>query len=92
MQKTRSIKPQKKLSQMCQNGKSGKNGKKPGNSLDQLLNALQQNDTEAAKLKPANGNMGNEGKMSQEQMAEMQKLAGEQQTMQKNLQQLNEEF
>ena len=36
--------------------------------------------------------MGNEGKMSQEQMAEMQKLAGEQQTMQKNLQQLNEEF
>ena len=81
-----------KLSQMCQNGKPGKDGKKPGSGLDQLLNALQQMIQKQQSLNKQLGNMGNEGKMTQEQMAEMQRLSGEQQTMQKNLQQLNEEF
>jgi len=35
---------------------------------------------------------GNQGKLNQEQMAEMQRMAQEQETIKKNLQQLNEEF
>lgn len=80
-----------KLQQMC------KNGMKPGNgsSLQQLMDALNQM---IAKQQTLNGKMGqfgqngNQGNLSQKEMAEMQRLAMEQQTIQKNLQNLNEDF
>ncbi len=83
-----------KMAQMCQNGKPG-NGKKPGMGLQQLLEQLQQM---IAKQQQLNNQMqgmspnGNQGKLSQEQMAQMQKLAMEQQQIKDGVNQLNEEF
>ncbi len=82
-----------KMTKMCQSGKPG-NGKS-GSSLEQLLQALQQMIQRQQSLNQKMGEMGtngNQGKLNQEQMAQMQKLQMEQQTIQKNLQQLNEEF
>jgi hypothetical protein len=74
-----------------------KNGKKPGNgsSLSQLLDALQQMIARQQQLNEQMGKMGmkgNYGKYSQEELSQMQRLAAEQETVRKNLQQLNEEF
>ncbi len=83
-----------KMQQMCQNGKPG-NGKKPGMGLQQLLEQLQQM---IAKQQQLNNQMqgmspnGNQGKLSQEQMAQMQRLAMEQQQIKDGVNQLNEEF
>ena len=83
-----------KMQQMCQNGKPG-NGKKPGMGLQQLLEQLQQM---IAKQQQLNNQMqgmmpnGNQGKLSQEQMAQMQKLAMEQQQIKDGVNQMNEEF
>lgn len=83
-----------KMQQMCQSGKPG-NGKKPGQGLQQLLEQLQQM---IAKQQQLNNQMqgmmpnGNQGKLSQEQMAQMQKLAMEQQQIKDGVNQLNEEF
>lgn len=83
-----------KMQQMCNSGKPG-NGKKPGMGLQQLLQQLQQM---IAKQQQLNNQMqgmnpnGNEGKLSQEQMAQMQKLATEQQQIKDGVNQLNEEF
>jgi len=80
-----------RLKSMCQNGN------KPGNgsSLSELLQALQQMIARQQALNQKMGQIGppgNQGQYSQEQMAQMQKLAMEQQTIQKSLQQLNQEF
>lgn len=80
-----------RLKSMCQNGN------KPGNgsSLSELLQALQQMIARQQALNQKMGQIGppgNQGQYSQEQMAQMQKLAMEQKTIQKNLQQLNQEF
>ena len=83
-----------KMQQMCKSGKPG-NGKKPGMGLQQLLQQLQQM---IAKQQQLNNQMqgmnpnGNQGKLSQEQMAQMQKLALEQQQIKDGVNQLNEEF
>jgi hypothetical protein len=74
-----------------------KNGKMPGNgsSLSQLLQALQQMIARQQALNQQMGKIGqngNQGKYSQEELAQMQKLALEQETIRKNVQQLNEEF
>ncbi len=82
-----------KMEKMCKNGKPG-NGKS-GSSLEQLLQALQQMIQKQQSLNQKMGEMGtngNQGNLTQEQMSQMQKLSGEQQTIQKNMQQLNEEF
>ena len=68
-------------------------GDKQGHIL--LLQALQQMIARQQALNQKMGQIGppgNDGKYSQEQMAEMQRLAAEQQSIKKNLQQLNEEF
>jgi hypothetical protein len=80
-----------RLQSMCQNGN------KPGNgsSLSQLLQMLQQMIARQQMLNQKMGEIGppgNQGQYTQEQMAQMQKLALEQETIKKNLQQLNEEF
>jgi hypothetical protein len=80
-----------RLKSMC------KSGNKPGNgnSLSQLLQALQQMIARQQMLNQQMGKMGmngNYGKYSQEQMAQMQRLAMEQETIRNNLQHLNEEF
>lgn len=83
-----------RMQQMCQNGQSGK-GNKPSSSLQQLMQQLQQMIQRQQGLNQKMQGLqqnGNQGNMSQEQMAEMQKLAMEQETIKKNLQQLNEEF
>ena len=80
-----------RLQQMCQSGKNPGNG----SSLSQLLQALQQMIARQQALNQKMGQIGppgNDGKYSQEQMAEMKRLAAEQQSIRKNLQQLNEEF
>ncbi|KXK46362.1 MAG: hypothetical protein UZ05_CHB002002358 [Chlorobi bacterium OLB5] len=81
---------------MCQSGKPGDGeGKKPGSGLQQLLQQLQQM---IAKQQQLNNQMqgmnpnGNQGKLSQEQMAQMQRLALEQQQIKDGVNQLNEEF
>ncbi|HJY64417.1 MAG TPA: DUF4175 family protein [Ignavibacteria bacterium] len=83
-----------RMQQMCQNGMSGK-GNKPSSSLQQLLQMLQQMIQRQQALMQKMDGMGlngNQGKLNQEQMAEMQRMAQEQETIKKNLQQLNEEF
>jgi hypothetical protein len=83
----------KQLQQMCQSG--NKPGNKPGSSLQQLLQMLQQMIARQQALNQQLNSMlqqGNQGKLSQQQMAEMQRMAQEQETIRKNLQQLNEEF
>ncbi len=80
-----------RMKSMCQSGQ------KPGsgNSLSQLLQGLQQLIARQQALNEKMGQIGppgNQGKYSQEQMAQMQKLAAEQETIKKNLQELNEEF
>ncbi len=85
-----------RMQQMCQSGKPGDGeGKKPGSGLQQLLQQLQQM---IAKQQQLNNQMqgmnpnGNQGKLSQEQMAQMQRLALEQQQIKDGVNQLNEEF
>ena len=83
-----------KMQQMCQTGKSGKNGK-PSMSLNQLLQQLQQLIQRQQSLNqqmPGFQPNGNQGQLNQEQMAQMQKLALEQQQLKENLNQLNDEF
>jgi len=81
-----------RMQQMCKNGQSGK-GNKPSSSLQQLMQMLQQMIQRQQGLnQKMQGLNGNQGNMSQEQMAEMQRLQMEQETIKKNLQQLNEEF
>ena len=83
-----------KMQQMCQNGKPG-NGKKPGMGLQQLLQQLQQMISKQQQLNQQMQGMnpnGNQGKLTQEQMAQMQKLATEQQQIKDGVNQLNEEF
>jgi hypothetical protein len=80
-----------RLQSMCQSGQN------PGNSssLSQLLQALQQMIARQQALNDKMGQIGppnNMGQYSQEQMAQMQRLAAEQETIKKNMQQLNEEF
>lgn len=80
-----------RLQSLCQSGQ------KPGDgsSLSQLLQALQQMIARQQAMNEKMGQIGppsNQGQYSQEQMAQMQKLAVEQETIKKNLQQLNEEF
>ncbi len=83
-----------RMQQMCQNGKQG-NGKKPGSGLQQLLQQLQEM---IAKQQQLNNQMqglnpnGNQGKLTQEQMAQMQRMAVEQQKIKDGVNQLNEEF
>jgi len=80
-----------KLESMCQSG----NKPGMGNSLQQLLQALQQLIERQQGINQQLGQLspeGKEGKFTQEQMAQMQRLALEQETVRKNLQQLNEEF
>jgi hypothetical protein len=80
-----------KMQSMCQGG--NKPGK--GNSLQQLLQALQQMIARQQALNQQMGKFGpngNEGKYSQQDLAQMQRLAGEQQAIQKSLQQLNDEY
>ncbi len=83
-----------KMQQMCNSGKQGK-GKKPGMGLQQLLQQLSEM---IAKQQQLNNQMqgmnpsGNQGKLTQEQMAQMQKLAVEQQQIKDGVNQLNEEF
>lgn len=82
-----------KMQKMCQNGQPGKG--KNGSSLEQLMQQLAQMIAKQQSLNQKMGEMGtngNQGKLTQEQMAEMQKLSMEQSTVQKSLQQLNEEF
>jgi hypothetical protein len=79
-----------RLKSMCQNG-----NKPGGSTLSQLLMALQQMIARQQALNNKMGQIGppnNQGQYSQEQMAEMQRLSAEQETIRKNLQQLNEEF
>lgn len=83
----------KQLQQMCQSG--NKPGNKPGSSLQQLLQMLQQMIARQQVLNSQLNSMlqqGNQGNLTQQQMAEMQRMAVEQETIRKNLQQLNEEF
>lgn len=83
-----------KMAKMCQSGKPG-NGKKPGMGLQQLLQQLQQMISKQQQLNQQMQGMnpnGNEGKLTQEQMAQMQKLATEQQQIKDGVNQLNEEF
>ncbi|MGH2576016.1 MAG: DUF4175 family protein [Ignavibacteria bacterium] len=80
-----------KFQSMCQQGQMP--GK--GSSLSQLLQMLQQMIARQQALNQQLGELGqsgNEGQYNQEQMGKMQKLAMEQETIRKNLQQLNEEF
>jgi DNA repair exonuclease SbcCD ATPase subunit len=80
-----------KLQSMCESG----NKPGMGNSLQQLLQALQQLIEKQQGINQQLGQIspeGKEGKFTQEQMAQMQRLALEQETVRKNLQQLNEEF
>ena len=81
-----------KMSQMCQNGKQGKNGQKPGSGMEQLLQALQNMIQQQQGLNQKMGQTDNKGQLTQEQMAQMQKLSMDQQTIQKNMQKLNEDF
>jgi hypothetical protein len=79
-----------RMQSMCQSGQ-----KPGGNSLSQLLQALQQMIARQQAMNEKMGQIGppsNQGQYSQEQMAQMKKLATEQETIRKNLQQLNEEF
>ncbi|MEO8512095.1 MAG: DUF4175 family protein [Ignavibacteria bacterium] len=83
-----------KMQQMCNSGKPG-NGKKPGMGLQQLLQQLQDMIGKQQQLNQQMQGMnpnGNEGKLTQEQMAQMQKLATEQQQIKDGVNQLNEEF
>lgn len=84
-----------KMQQMCNNGKPGQNGKKPGMGLEQLLQQLQQMIQQQQALNNQMQGMspnGNDGKLSQEQMAQMQKLQMEQQSIKDGLNKLNDEF
>lgn len=83
-----------KMQQMCQNGQSGK-GNKPSMSLQQLLQQLQQMIQQQQGLNQKMQGMpqqGNNGQLSQEQMAQMQKLALQQQELKEGMQQMSEEF
>lgn len=83
-----------KMQQMCQNGKPG-NGNKPSMNLGQLLQQLQQMIQQQQGLNQQMQGMpqqGNNGQLTQEQMAQMQKLALQQQQLRESLQQMNEEF
>ena len=83
-----------RMQQMCQNGMPGK-GNKPSMSLSQLLQQLQQMIQRQQGLNMQMQGMqqnGNQGPLTQEQLAQMQRLALEQQTIKDNLKQLNEEF
>jgi hypothetical protein len=83
-----------RMKQMCQSGMPGM-GNKPSMSLNQLLQQLQQMIQRQQALNLQMQGMGqneNQGPLTQEQMAQMQKLALEQQTLKDNLRQLNEEF
>lgn len=83
-----------RMQQMCQSGKPG-DGKKPGSSLQQLLQQLQQMIARQQQLNNQMHGMnlsGNQGKLTQEQMAQMQRLAIEQQQIKDGVNQLNEEF
>jgi DNA repair exonuclease SbcCD ATPase subunit len=80
-----------KLQSMCKKG----NMPGKGSSLQMLLQALQQMIGRQQALNQQMGELGqkgNEGKLSQEDMAQMQRLQGEQQAIQKGMQQLNKEF
>lgn len=84
-----------RMSQMCQNGKQQGKGKKPGQGLQQLLQQLQQMIAQQQQLNNQMQGMnpnGNQGKLTQEQMAQMQKMALEQQKIKDGVNQLNEEF
>ncbi|MFI5145160.1 MAG: DUF4175 family protein [Ignavibacteria bacterium] len=80
-----------KLQSMCKKG----NMPGKGSSLQMLLQALQQMIARQQALNQQMselGQKGNNGKLSQEEMAQMQKLQAEQQSIQKGLQQLNKEY
>lgn len=80
-----------KMQSMCKKGSMP--GK--GSSLQMLLNALQQMIARQQAVNQQMGELGqkgNEGKLSQQEMAQMQRLQGEQQAIQKGMQQLNKEF
>jgi hypothetical protein len=82
-----------KMQQMCQNGNKPGNGKKPGMSLQQLLQQLQQMIQQQQGLNQQLQGMPQQGnQMSQEQLAQMQKLAQQQQQLKEGMQQMNEEF
>lgn len=79
-----------KMKAMC------KNGMMPGqgSSLQQLLQALSEMIARQQSLNNQMGQMGingNASKLSQEEMAQMQRLAVEQETIRKNLQNMNED-
>jgi len=83
-----------RMQQMCKSGMSGKSNK-PSSSLQQLMQMLQQMIARQQLLNQQMEGMGlngNQGKLTQEQMAQMQRMSQEQETIKKNLQQLNEEF
>jgi len=81
-----------RMEQMCQSGMSGK-GKKPSMSLQQLLQQLQQMIQRQQGLNQQLQGMpnGNQGQFSQEQMAQMQRLALEQEQIRRELSGMNEE-
>ncbi len=84
-----------KLQSMCQDGNKPGNGKKPGSGLQQLMQMLSQMIQKQQQLNQQMGMMGqqgNDGKLTQEQMAQMQKLSMEQETIRKNLEQMNEQI
>lgn len=79
-----------KMKAMCKNG----NQSGQGNSLQQLLQALQEMIARQQSLNNQMGPMGQNGnpsQLSQQEMAQMQRLALEQETIRKNMQNLNED-
>ncbi|RPI14602.1 MAG: hypothetical protein EHM58_16145 [Ignavibacteriae bacterium] len=80
-----------KMKAMCKNGmQPGK-----GSSLQQLLQGLQDMIARQQSLNNQMGQMGqngNQGKLSEQEMAQMQRLAMEQETIKKNLQNMNEDL
>lgn len=87
-------KAMERMQQMCNSGKPGQ-GNKPSMSLQQLLQQLQQMIQRQQglnqQMQGLNPN-GNQGELTQEQMAQMQRLAQEQQAIKEGVQQMNEEF
>jgi hypothetical protein len=87
-------KAMERMQQMCNSGKQGK-GNKPSMGLQQLLQQLQQMIQRQQglnqQMQGLNQN-GNQGQLTQEQMAQMQRLAQEQQAIRDGVQQMNEEF
>lgn len=83
-----------RMQQMCNSGKPG-NSNRPGMGLQQLLQQLQEM---IARQQQLNNQMqglspqGNQGQFTQEQLAQMQKLALEQQKIKEGINQLNDEF